>query len=243
MPGKFPPSTESELTEIFKMTLHSAAGRHDSDGRILLHEFDGVRGRPDLVDVSIQVLPFAIESGVLATFLRSPAKASLLAVLRYGASRRREYLTRTTGLSDRSLYDHIGQLAEADLVRVGEDGSVSLGRPLPWSMVDIVAYEAKLSDWRRALRQAIGYRSFSHSVRVVMPVRAAEHARKLAQVFHSNGIGLIAIEENGHSHIKIRSRRQRPSSRRLYLMAVGVALTRYLEKTGKLHPGLGSETI
>ena len=220
----------------FEISLRNRPGFHGSTSRTLISELDGLQGRPDLVDARIQVLPFAVELEMLATALRTPAKARLLAVLRHRAPHNRTYLERVTGLSMRSLIRNIRQLEEVGLVEVNENSSVSLCCPLPWSMVDIVAYEGKLSNSRRALHQAISYRSFASSVRVVMPASGARRAKKLVTVFRSNGIGLIAIDDDGSPHIEIRSRKRRPTSRKLYLMAVGAVLNELLEERSTYIP-------
>lgn len=220
----------------FEMALQCRSRSHESPTRILLRELGGLQGRADLVDAYIQDLPSAVSYEVLASSLSSPTKARLLAILRYGAHRSRAYLAAATGLSNHSLGGHIRQLENVGLVNVHNNSTVSLGCPLPWSMVDIVAYEGKLSNWRRALHQAIGYRSFSRSVWIVMPASGARHAKKLATVFRINGIGLIAITEDGGEHIEIRSRIRRPASRRLYLMAVGAVINRFLEERGLQTP-------
>lgn len=237
------PSTEYALMESFELTLHSNIRSRRSPSQIRLHELDGLQGRADLVDAHIHALPSAVSLDVLAASLMSPAKARLLALLRYGAPRTRGYLARGTGFSSRSLGDHIRHLERAGLANVYKSTAVSLCCPLPWSMVDITAYEGKLSNWRRALHQAIGYRSFSRSVWVVMPASGAQHAKKLATVFHINGIGLMAIAGDGSAHVEIRSRKRRPASRRLYLMAVGVILTKFIEERRRLHRRIRPETI
>ena len=219
--------------EDFEGTLFVRRRCHESSRRILIRELDGLQGRPDLVDAKIQVIPFAVDLGVLAPILRSPAKARLLSALRYGSPRTLTYLERVTGLSSRSLGEHIRHLGQAGIVEFNNSSAVSLCIPLPWSMVEITSYEGKMSNWRRALQQAIGYRSFSNSVRVVMPVSGALHARRqVPTVFHSNGIGLIAVDNDGNPHVEIRSKKRRPSSRRLYLMAVGAVLNEFLDKKG-----------
>lgn len=59
----------------------------------------------------------------------------------------------------------------------------------------IVSIEAKLKDWRNALKQAIAYRSFSHISYIALPSTIAnkkiikEHCRAVA-------IGLIAVNKN-----------------------------------------------
>lgn len=212
----------------FEIALHKRPPSSDSSTRILLRELDGLQGRADLVDAYIHSLPGTVSLENLASSLRSPTKARILSNLRYRAPRTRTHLTRATGLSNRSLGRHISQLEDSGLVKIHSNLTVSLGCRLPWSMVDIVAYEAKLSNWRRALHQALGYRAFSRSVWVVMPTSGARNAKKLANFFHGNGIGLMAVDDEGRIHIEIKCRRhRRPTSRRLYLMAVGTILNEF----------------
>ncbi len=217
--------------ENFKAVLSERLDCQGAPHHILLEELDRLQGRADLVVARIDfgALPTVSCLRELAATLSSPAKARVLAMLRYGAPRTRPYLARVTGFSDRTLSSHIRQLEHLGLVKVHSNSSVSLGCRLPWSMVEIETYELKLNNWRRALHQAMGYRSFSHSVRVVMPPPGARCAKKLTPVFHNTGIGLISLNNDGDTHIEIRSKkRRRPASRRLYLMAVGVILSRYL---------------
>ena len=218
--------------ESFETVLWKGLKPSGQTSGVLLRELDGLQGRADLVVAHIDpgALPNVPSHGDLATTLRSPAKARLLAMLRYGAPRTRPYLSRVTGFSNSSLGSHIRQLESIGLVRVHGNASISLNYRLPWSMVDIETYELKLHNWRRALHQAMGYRSFSHSVRVVMPPPGARCAKQLTPVFHNTGIGLISIGDDGGTRIEIRSKkRSRPASRRLYLMAVGTILYRYFE--------------
>lgn len=225
------PTTESALMENFKAVLSERLECQGPPTRILLDELDRLQGRADLVVASIDFgsLPRVSTLRELSATLSSPAKARLLSMLKYGAPRTRPYLARVTGYSDRTLSSHIRQLESLGLVKVHSNSSVSLEFRLPWSMVEIETYELKLNNWRRALHQAMGYRSFSHSVRVVMPPSGARCAKKLTPVFHNTGIGLISLENDGGTRIEIRSKkRRRPASRRLYLMAVGVILSRYL---------------
>lgn len=180
---------------------------------------------------------------MFAASLRSPAKARVLALLKFGFPRRREYLEKFTGMSKYTLRSHLHDLDNVGLVKVHETSSVSLNCPLPWTMAHIVVYEGKLTNWRRALHQAIGYRSFSHSAWVVMPEAGATHAAKLNSVFSTNGIGLIAVDNAGNNLTKIKSRELRPASRRLYLMAVGATLSQFVAEGRRLHRRLRPESI
>ena len=218
--------------QAFNAALSNRPNAPSGPGRILIRELEGLQGIPDLVDARIHFLPFALELESLASCLKSTTKARILAALRHGVPRGKAYLERVTGQSHRTLTESIRNLSEAGLVEVHGSASFSLSHPLPWSMVEIVTYEGKLFDWRRALRQSISYRSFSHSVRVIMPSASAKRARRSEEVFRSNGIGLIAVEDDGSIRIEVRSRKRRPASRRLYLMAVGAVVNKFLEEKG-----------
>ena len=216
---------------------------HRASGRILLQELDGLQGRPDLVVANIRALPCGIDLDSFATSLTSPTKARILSLLRYKSPRRRNYLSSYTGISLSRLADHVRELERTGLVAIHRSSSVSLNFPLPWEMVDVATYELKLSNWRRALHQAMCYRSFSHRVWVVMPTTGAHHAQKLKAVFQIQGIGLISVDRDGVTHIEIRGKKRRPASRRLYLMAVGEILKNFLKEGRRLHRRLRPESI
>ena len=214
--------------ETFEAALYAGfvPGRRPE---LLLREFGDVQGRADLVDARVrtQVLPREVSREVLATTLRSATKARILAVLRYRAPRTTSYLGMATGLSGRCLREHLRQLEDSGLVDIHGGSAVSLTSQLPWDMVDIVAYEGKLTNWRRALHQAQCYRSFSRTVWIIMPTSGARRAKRLSSVFNNNGIGLIGVSDEGQMNVEIKSRKYRqPTSRRLYLMAVGNVLNR-----------------
>ncbi len=236
--------SESVLMDGFTRSLMHSGGPARPNHRMFLEEFDGLQGRPDLVVADIVALPGSIDLDLFASCLRSPTEAALLACLKYGVPRTIEYLEKTTGLSTYSIKRHINVLDDAAIVFVDANSAVTLRCRLPWDMVRISAYEAKISNWRRALHQASGYRAFARSVWVVMPPNGARRAKAVEPLFRNNGIGLISVSENGDMRVEIRGKTRRtPSSRRLYLMAVGGVLTEYLSERRRLHRRLRPETI
>lgn len=58
---------------------------------------------------------------------------------------------------------------------------------------EIVAFEAKLRDWRTAMHQAYRNTTFARRAFVVMPPEAAARAAMCAHDFVRRGIGLIAF--------------------------------------------------
>jgi hypothetical protein len=63
----------------------------------------------------------------------------------------------------------------------------------------LVAFEAKLTDWRRAAHQAYRNTTFAKQVYVVMPAEAAAKAGTHAEIFERYGIGLCAVKKNSVS--------------------------------------------
>ncbi|GGC97987.1 hypothetical protein GCM10011396_51890 [Undibacterium terreum] len=61
----------------------------------------------------------------------------------------------------------------------------------------LVAFEAKLTDWRRATHQAYKNTTFTRSAYVVMPPSAAQRASTHPEIFQRYRIGLCSIDNNG----------------------------------------------
>ena len=235
--------TEADLMNGFFKFLPKNPAYPGKAPRLLVPELDGLQGRPDLVDIHFRALPDAMSLDALAKSLRSPAQARLLALLRYRAPRRREYLEKFSGFTKQAFRGHLKELEKNGLVEFHTNANISLTCPLPWDMADIASYEGKLSNWRRAFHQALGYRSFSHRVWVIMPPTGARQATKLKTLFQDNGIGLMAYQGEGKTRVIVKGRKLRPASRILYLIAVGTGLTKFVEQQRFSHRRIRPESI
>jgi hypothetical protein len=58
------------------------------------------------------------------------------------------------------------------------------------TMVRLQAFEAKLSDWRKALKQAYRYRYYADVSIVILPTQAAKPAIENRALFQQMGVGL-----------------------------------------------------
>src|SRR5690606_4254422 len=68
----------------------------------------------------------------------------------------------------------------------------------------LVAFEAKLSDWRRAFHQAFRNGTYANRVYVVLPIHAARIACKHRLLFEAHGVGLCSINR-GRVHVHVRA--------------------------------------
>lgn len=66
----------------------------------------------------------------------------------------------------------------------------------------LVAFEAKLSDWRRAFHQAYRNSSYANRVYVVMPRETVHRALPYRADFERRGIGLCSVAEKVYVHIR-----------------------------------------
>lgn len=66
----------------------------------------------------------------------------------------------------------------------------------------LVAFEAKLSDWKRAFHQAYRNSSYANRVYVVMPRETVHRALPYRADFERRGIGLCSVAEKVYVHIR-----------------------------------------
>lgn len=68
---------------------------------------------------------------------------------------------------------------------------------------EVVAIELKLRDWRGALHQAVAYQIGADRAWVAMPLAAASRAYRHRYRFEREGVGLLAVDDQGGVRIPI----------------------------------------
>jgi hypothetical protein len=103
-----------------------------------------------------------------------------------------------SGVSPSHAKRILGCFEDAGFVTVSEDGAHwEKTRPTRSLVPEFTAIEAKLSDWRRALYQAVQYQDFATRSWVVLCAESAEEAIANADSFERRGIGLGALDRLG----------------------------------------------
>lgn len=146
-----------------------------------------------LFDIDGDSMAKRVASGLTKPVL-SPSQLSVLTVLGLRGPTDLARLGNLLSFSRTNLRSHIlRSLASNDLVSISSDGSIELNHAFKSVSRYIIAVEAKLRDWRAAVRQAVRYRWFANESYVALPsVLASQPA---VQAFsESNGVGLIAVE-------------------------------------------------
>lgn len=117
------------------------------------------------------------------------------------------------------------ELVDDGLIQRGAGGSIGLREN--WSNdVEIIAIEAKLSRWRKALRQAKDYLLFADRSYVALPITKERLVPKLTETFTAAGVGLLLVS----AHQTVEALTARPSVNHSWKREVVLAwASRHLE--------------
>jgi hypothetical protein len=136
-----------------------------------------------------------------------------------------------TFANEKMLVDRLLSLLQSQstfcgLVRVTPEFFYSRGRTDVVAIAEddsLIAFEAKLKDWRTALHQAYRNTCFAHSSYVVLPKKAAFAAFRFVGEFERRGIGLCYVDDSALIVLRVSSHNQ-PIEPWLAYDAVSLAL-------------------
>ena len=158
-------------------------------------------GMPDLLAVTW-------EPRVLALADPSIADASILAYLRAVGCARLDTIVKRLGRSSANVSSVLeGLIGAAVLVR--DSGRFALEPVWRHILPEIVAVEAKVSDWRRAFAQAARNQVLSHRSFVALPDSVARRA-VADDTSRALGIGVLGVADDGSVEVLRKAVSQRP---------------------------------
>lgn len=169
----------------------------------LQQEFEAGFGRPDVLLYGTPIARAASDVKSLAEL--NPRLAPLLSTAVSKKVQSLSTLALASGSSVISARRIAGELASIDRLKMNDNSNQTfkirpiLKPPFP----QVVAIEAKLRDWRRALMQAYRYLQFSTESWVLLDHARAASAIKEHALFKSCGIGLASFTATGELHIHV----------------------------------------
>lgn len=179
-------SNEAELVDVtISMLMEHYKSRYNNT---LLKREVGVGGNiADIVifmwnDVITPPPPLSIHDSVILSVLR-----------RYGPTRI-DILESRCGFERGSLRKGaLRHLEDHDLLELGAGGRIALKSK--WlTKLYIVAIEAKLRDWKNAIRQAAMYSRFADEAYVALPSSTASTIQDVGYtIFKETGVGLMSV--------------------------------------------------
>lgn len=201
MPDK-PPlrfRTEESLVNDFVLFLN----RTRENKFEVLREYEGGFGIPDLLLYSLPKRRQVEDIGSLACI--NPRLAPLLSEATARKIDTLAALSETTGASLTSTRRIFSELIDIGRIKKNRDTKqtfqiIPISNP-PFKQV--VAIEAKLRDWRRALVQAYRYIQFANESWVLIDHATSLSALKHQDHFHVYGVGLASFTTRGQLFIHV----------------------------------------
>lgn len=102
-------------------------------------------------------------------------------------------ITTRTGLRKSHVISSLRKLQELDHIDLIDSDTYCIKNKYHYTVSSSIAIEAKLKDWKRALKQAYRYKWFASKSYVLLDEANIGPARRNIHEFHSMGVGLMAI--------------------------------------------------
>ena len=171
-----------------------------------LKEFEGGFGRPDLLLYSDPTSHSTKDIESLAAL--NPRYAPLLSLSAALAVKSLSDLMLVSGGSNETARRIASELARVDRLTKHQtsDQGFSIAPIAQPPFQQVVAIEAKLRDWSRALIQAFRYREFSTQSWVVLDHAHVASAVKQSARFKATGVGLASFSTAGDLHVHVMAR-------------------------------------
>jgi hypothetical protein len=158
-------------------------------------------GMPDLLAISWNPRVVAIAD-------QNIANAAILAYLRAVGCARFETIISRLGWAAASVAGSLDALVQASVV-VRDSERFSLDPAWRSILPEVVAIEAKVVDWRKAIAQAARNQLFAHRSFVALPTHVAERAAADSDLCKL-GIGVLGVEADGTVSIVREALARRP---------------------------------
>jgi hypothetical protein len=195
--SKFQYKTEQQLVSNFVDFLNSTKDEYV----LIVEEFEGGFGRPDLLLYSAAGAQTGGDVEALKKI--NPRFAPLLSSSASKKIQSLPDLAAATGSSKISARRIASELIKLDRAHIIESKiqnfKIEPIKQPPFSQ--IVAIEAKLRDWRRALMQAYRYLQFSTQSWVLLDHKHSSSAIKHLALFKSYGVGLASFSTSGELYV------------------------------------------
>jgi hypothetical protein len=128
-----------------------------------------------------------------------------------------DLLIDTTRSSKKEISKSVNKLIINKYIKI-KDGLLSIDKVYKLSFNENFAIEAKLKDWKRALKQAYRYKWFAEYSYVVMDEYYSNSAIKNIDTFVKYNVGLATISTNGQLKRHFNPTRQQPFDSKMQIL-------------------------
>lgn len=198
-------NSEAELVQFFisQLTLGKAAQLGPFE--IVAEEVSCKQGITDVIAVKKPLNSNSMEALYSCSSLNEAS--GVLGVLKGQSPRTHSYLLESTAVSKKSVSKIIQELLSRSLIKEISEGKYVSTVANEIEKTEIWSFEAKLSNWKRALFQAAQHVAFSTYSYMVIPKCKEKLIIKNSATIRHYGVGVISCSKNGDIDIVIRAKR------------------------------------
>ena len=181
---------QNKFIELMKQDLHI--------NTCILDEFNARFGNVDIVKVKYENnIPLKKNQ---ADILSNIAAARIVGYLHKKSVRTLLYLIKNSGYTEEYVLSILSKLKSLNIIEEPIHHRYIISEQFQFPKLIFSAYEAKLTDWQKAISQAIKNQAFSSESYIVMPEKIA---KKLSitkiNYFLSYNVGLIGVNETKYT--------------------------------------------
>lgn len=165
------------------------------ENEFISEEFNARFGNVDIIKVKYNNYPILTKEQ--AKILSNISSARIVGLLHKNSPRKLEYLIKITGYEKEYILSKISKLKKEKIIIEREYQKYVISNQFVFPKLYFSAYEAKLTDWKKAISQALKNKNFASESYIVMPLKKANNLiSKNNNIFNIYNIGLIGVTDN-----------------------------------------------
>lgn len=162
---------------------------------MFLREIESFQGIPDYIGVNIRDIEECKSFLTNVTEENWYTVSRILSILSKQKGHTVSFIEKKTGISENSLIKDLCFLQNRNILEQDRYGNYRLAENFVIPKLSISSFELKLENWKRALFQAIRYKTFSEFSYVVMPKEKITLLKKKFDFFKQSNIGIAVYDE------------------------------------------------
>lgn len=210
--------SELEMSIAFESAIKKQSIKGLPSFELLFKEVPCQQGIPDFVGLSSARF---IQAHDFSDLSSTESSSIILSLLKHKAGRRKSFIKKKTNISDATLNRVLRELQSNNFIVEKNHLYYLSVEDIP-SNDTIWAFELKLSNWKRALFQALQYKAFANYSVVVFPHEKEKVLRQNLSAFKEFNVGVLLFDSKSQkSKWLIRPQKEKSISKWQTLFLLG----------------------
>lgn len=182
--------SEYEMAGAFEEAIKTSSIRGLPSFMLIMREVPCQQGIPDFVALTSATF---ISEHDFSNLSSTECSSIVLSLLKHKAGRKRQYIKEKSNISDATLNRVLKELQNNGLI-CEKDGLYYLSMNSVTINDNVWAFELKLSNWKRAMFQALQNKAFANYSVVVFPFEREKVLQQNISLFDSLNVGVLLFE-------------------------------------------------